>query len=108
MLDDATYASATAQLFKRLIKACDQVDPDLLEADGSTEMLTITATRTGEKIIVNTQRAVQQVWVAGKGEGVHFSLDASGRWLDDRGKGLEVVAWVVECVRAAVGVTLAL
>jgi hypothetical protein len=46
--------------------------------------------------------------VAGKGEGVHFSLAADGRWLDDKGKGLELTAWVSECVRAAAGLTLEL
>jgi DNA-binding NarL/FixJ family response regulator len=44
---------------------------------------------------------VRQVWVAGKGLGVHFSLGPDGRWLDDKGKGLELVAWVNECVEAA-------
>lgn len=106
MLDDATYTSTAAQLFKRLLKAVDAADPDLLEADGGGDMVTITAGSTGEKVIVNTQRAVRQIWVAGQGEGVHFSCDAQGRWLDDKGKGLELLPWVVECVRTASGVTL--
>lgn len=107
-MDDATYTVTVSALFRRLVKAIDAVDPDVLEADATGDMVTLTATRTGEKIIVNTQRAVQQVWVAGKGEGLHFSLAADGRWLDDKGKGLELTAWVSECVRAAVGLRLEL
>lgn len=105
-MDDSTYSATVGAVFKRLVKAVDQADPDLLEADATGDMVTITAVRTGEKVIVNTQRAVQQVWVAGQGQGVHFSLGADGRWLDDKGKGVELVAWVRACVQAASGIAL--
>lgn len=106
-MDDASYSAAVSRVFKRLVKACDEVDPDRLEADATGDMVTITAPRTGEKVIVNTQRAVQQIWVAGKGEGVHFSLGADDRWHDDKGKGLELMAWVTECVASATGERIA-
>lgn len=102
-MDEAAYSVAVATIFKRLVKACDAADPDHLEADATGDMVTITALPSGEKVVVNTQRAVQQIWVAGKGEGVHFSLDPNGRWLDDKGKGLELLAWVRDCVLAATG-----
>jgi len=52
---------------------------------------------------------VRQIWVAGGGEGVHFSFDpASGRFLDDRGRGLELLGFVCRLVRQASGVSLAL
>ena len=69
-------------------------------------MVTITATKTGEKIVINTQRAVKQIWVAGKGAGLHFSFGSAGQWLDDKGKGVELLAWVAECVAAATGQSL--
>lgn len=107
MSDDAVYATAVAQLFKRLVKAIDAADPDVVECDATGDMVTITAPKTGEKVVVNTQRAVRQIWVAGKGVGVHFSLAADGRWLDDKQKGLELLAWIGECVEAATGQRLA-
>jgi CyaY protein len=107
-MDDAGYGAAVSQVFKKLVKAVDAADPDVIECDATGDMVTITATKTGEKVIVNTQRAVHQIWVAGKGAGVHFSLAADGRWLDDKQKGLEVVAWIAECVESASGVKLAL
>lgn len=107
-MDSAAYASAVATFFKRLVTAADAVDPDLLECDATGDMVTFTAPRSGAKVIVNTQRAVWQVWVAGKGEGVHFSRAADGRWLDDKGKGLELGAWVAACVQDASGVSLSL
>lgn len=105
---DAAYSASVASFFKRLVTAVDAVDPDLLECDATGDMVTITAPRSNTKVIINTQRAVSQIWVAGRGEGVHFSRGADGRWLDDKGKGLELGAWVAECVRDASGVAIAL
>jgi CyaY protein len=102
-MEDATFASAVAQTFKKLVKAIDDADPDVIECDSTGDMVTITAPRTGEKVVVNTQRAVHQIWVAGKGVGVHFSRDADGRWVDDKNKGLELNSWISDCVEAASG-----
>lgn len=107
-MSDEAFGSAVATFFKRVVKAVDEADPDAVECDATPDMVTITATKTGEKVIVNTQRAVQQIWVAGKGVGVHFSLAADGRWMDDKQKGLELTAWIVECVEAASGQRLGL
>ncbi len=104
-MDPATYAASVSSFFKRLVAAVDAIDPDLVECDATGDMVTITA-KNGTKVIVNTQRAVDQIWVAGKSAGVHFSRAADGRWLDDKGKGLELGAWVAECVRDASGVTI--
>lgn len=102
-MDDALYASAVSQVFKKLVKAIDAADPDVVECDATGDMVTITASKSGEKVVVNTQRAVRQIWVAGMGVGVHFSLGEDGRWLDDKQKGLELLGWIAECVEAASG-----
>jgi CyaY protein len=107
-MDSSTYQASVTSFFKRLIAAVDANDPDVLECDSTGDMVTITAPKSGTKVIVNTQRAVNQIWVAGKSAGVHFSLGADGRWMDDKNKGLELGAWVAECVRDASGVRLSL
>ncbi len=103
MMDDAEFSIAAGHLFKRVVKAVDAADPDVLEADSTGDMVTVVATKTGEKVIINTQRAVRQIWVAGKGAGLHFSFSVNNQWLDDKGKGVELLAWVEECVEAASG-----
>ncbi len=108
MSPTAAYDAAVAAFFKRLIAAADQADPDVLEADSTGDMITLTAVRTGQKIVVNTQRAVSQVWVAGQGTGVHFDLGPDGRFVDDKGQGKELAAWVSACVEAVTGAPLAL
>src|SRR5688572_27963695 len=98
MMDESRYNQLVAGSFKRMLAALDEVDPDVADSDATGDMLTITAA-SGEKCIVNTQRAVRQIWVAGKGQGIHFSYDESSRrWLDDKGHGLELFGFVAEVV----------
>jgi CyaY protein len=103
MMDESLYNQRVAAVFKRMLAAADQLDPDVLEADSTGDMLTLT-TRSREKCIVNTQRAVRQIWVAGKSQGIHFSYDeASGTWKDDKGKGLELFSFVADVVGELTG-----
>ena len=106
MLDEATYDGLVAAVFKRMLKALDAIDPDALDADSSGEMLTVTGNKSGQKVVVNTQRAVMQLWVAGKSQGIHFSWDGA-KWMDDKSKGIELFAWVADCVEAAAAVKVA-
>lgn len=93
-LDEAAYDRHVAATFRRMMAALDDADPDVLETDATADMITVTAA-SGEKCIINTQRAVHQIWVAGLGQGIHFDWDAAGgRWVDDKGQGLELFAHV--------------
>jgi CyaY protein len=106
MMDEARYNQLVAAVFKRVLAAADALDPDLLEAESTGDMLTLTA-RSREKCVVNTQRAVRQIWVAGKGQGIHFSYDATtGSWRDDKGRGLELFSFVADVVREISGAEL--
>lgn len=106
-MDEARYSQLIAAAFKRLLAAADSVDPDVLEAESTGDMLTLTA-RSREKCVINTQRAVRQIWVAGQGQGIHFSYDeATGTWRDDKGKGLELFSFVAGVVRELTGEELA-
>lgn len=108
MLDEALYNGLIAKAFKKLVAAADQIDPDVLECDSTGDMVTLTASN-GQKCIINTQRAVRQIWVAGKSQGIHFSYDdATSTWLDDKGKGLELFAFVRDVVQSISGAELAL
>jgi len=104
-MDETRYNQLVAAAFQRLLRALDRVDPDLLDAESTGDMVTITAA-SGQKVVVNTQRAARQIWVAGKGVGVHFSFQEDGRWMDDKSRGLELFDFVAEAVEAAAGVRL--
>lgn len=106
-MDEAAYNQRVAAAFKRILSAADALDPDVLEAESTGDMVTLTSA-SREKCIVNTQRAVRQIWVAGCGQGIHFSYDAaSGTWRDDKGKGLELFRFVADVVREISGEALA-
>ena len=108
MIDEGRYNQLVSSAFKKLLAAVDQVDPDQLDAESTGDMITLTAA-SGEKCIVNTQRAATQIWVAGKSQGIHFSWDeATGTWKDDKAKGLELFAFVKDVVRTISGVELSL
>ena len=107
MMDEARYNQLVSAVFKRMLAAADELDPDILEAETTGEMLTLTS-RSREKCIVNTQRAVRQIWVAGKSQGIHFTYDdATGTWKDDKGKGLELFSFVADVVREISGADFA-
>ncbi|MBL8953544.1 MAG: iron donor protein CyaY [Myxococcaceae bacterium] len=107
-MEETTYNALIATAFKRIVKGLDDVDPDLLDVVSTGDKIDATHLPSGEKVVVNTQRAIWQIWVAGRGQGIHFSHQADGRWLDDKGKGLELFAWVTECVTALTGEPLTL
>ena len=104
MLDESTYNQNVASVFRRILDAVDQIDPDELEADTTGDMVTLTS-RSGEKCVINTQRVVRQIWVAGKSQGIHFSWDGQD-WMDDKGKGLELFAFIADVVQTISGQTL--
>ena len=102
-MDEALYNGLVAVAFKRILAAADGFDPDVLEADSTGDMLTLTSA-SRDKCIVNTQRAVKQIWVAGSGQGIHFTYEpARAQWLDDKGKGLELYGFVSDVVKAMTG-----
>ena len=105
MLDESLYSNLVATVFKKIVAAADQLDPDLVECDSTGDMVTFTAPKTAQKVVINTQRAVRQIWVAGKSQGIHFSYDGT-KWLDDKNKGIELYAWISECVDAMSGAAL--
>lgn len=106
MVDPAVYSQKATQTFRRILDAADRVDPDKLDAESTGDMITLTAS-SGEKCVINTQRAVSQIWVAGKGQGIHFDLDpATGEWKDDKGKGYELLSFIADVVREISGEAL--
>jgi CyaY protein len=104
-MDETRYNHLVSTAFKALMRALDKVDPDILDADSTGDMVTVTSAA-GQKVVVNTQRATRQIWVAGKGLGLHFSFEPDGRWMDDKGKGVELFAFVADAVEAVSGVRL--
>ena len=91
-MSDATYRQSVDALLSRLDAAFADIDPDLAESEYAQGTLVVTFRQT-QKLIVSPQGAVRQIWAAFRDRAWHFSFDEqSGRWLDDKGQGVELIA----------------
>jgi CyaY protein len=92
----------------RVARALDAVDPDLAEYEMKPGQLTIVFANKS-KCILSTQPSVRQLWlaIAAKGTAFHFNLsgsEATGwKWVDDKGKGIELLAFLASYLREEIG-----
>lgn len=79
-------------------------DDDMLdvECSRSGNVLEIEFIRNGSKIIVNSQAAMQELWVAARAGGFHYRQDSDGKWCNTR-DGSELYATLSELVSAQSG-----
>jgi CyaY protein len=92
----------------RVERAFNDVDPDLAECSVQFGALSILFPN-GSKCILSSQPSVQQLWmaVAAKGIAYHFDYDATrGEWRDDKGLGIEPLAFLKKLMKETVGLDL--
>lgn len=105
-MTEPEYRLAVDRLLSRLDAAFAEVDPDLAESDYAQGTLVVTF-RQGPRLIISPQAPVRQIWAAFRDRAWHFGFDqATGRWLDDRGRGVEIVALVASLAREHGGVEI--
>lgn len=83
----------TEALLATLEAAVDQVADDLdIDVLRAGNVITLTF-ENGHRIIVNSQEALQEIWVAARSGGFHYRRhDPTGQWLDTRsGEDLRIV-----------------
>jgi iron-sulfur cluster assembly protein CyaY len=86
-VDDRSYERLAADTFKRVMDLFQDVDPEDADVESSGDVIRIDL-RSGARIVLNTQRPVHQLWLAGGQSAWHFSFEeSSARWLDDKGRG---------------------
>jgi CyaY protein len=92
----------------RIERAFEDIDPDQAECEQSLGSLTIRM-GDGTKLILSGQPSVRQLWlaVAAKGLAFHFNYEQGPRaWLDDKGKGIELLDYLKKHFRESAGVEL--
>jgi CyaY protein len=103
MIEEKQYRQLIDQVFHQIDAAFEPVDPDLAECTVSQGTLTILY-QGKLRFILSPQTPVRQIWAAFKDQAWHFDRDAqSGRWLDDRGRGIELYQLVQDTTRQVVG-----
>lgn len=104
-MDERSYEHLAADTFKRVFDLFEDVDPDDADVESAGDVIRIDL-RGGSRIVLNTQRPVRQLWLAGGQNAWHFSYDAeSQHWLDDKGRG-ELFAVLRQLAKDAVGISL--
>jgi CyaY protein len=86
-MDERSYEQLATATFKRVVDLFEDVDPDHADVEYGGDVIRIDLAG-GKRVVLNTQRPVRQIWLAGGQAAWHFSYDAdSERWLDDKGRG---------------------
>lgn len=108
MMDESRYQQLADAALRTIENMLEDVDADLVDIDRAGDVLTLTFA-SKKKAVVNTQRPTRQIWVAANARAWHFSFDesgAAGRWLDDKGQGIELLQQIAAIVKESAGVDL--
>jgi CyaY protein len=107
MMEEKQYRKLVDEVFATVDAAFADVDPDLAEATLSQGTLTILY-QSKLRFILSPQTPVRQIWAAFRDQAWHFDLDpGTGRWLDDRGRGIELYRLVEDVTRETVNQVVA-
>ena len=86
-MDERSYESRVSETFRRVLDLFEDIDPLDADVESSGDVVRIDLPG-GKRLVLNTQRPVRQIWLAGGQSAWHFGFDEPGqRWLDDKGRG---------------------
>jgi CyaY protein len=103
-MEDKRYQELVDTALRAIESMLEDVDADDVDVERSGDVVTLTF-RNGKKAVVNGQRPTRQLWLAADARAWHFSFDEGARaWLDDKGRGVELLAQVAEIVKAQAGI----
>lgn len=97
MISEAEYIERAQKELKAVLAALDMLDPDAIEAELESDILTIEFTD-GRKYILNSHRAARQLWLAADLAAYHFSFQ-DGAWIADK-SGEELWATLERLIQA--------
>ncbi|MDT8445526.1 MAG: iron donor protein CyaY [bacterium] len=101
-MKDSEFVQRTQKIYDRVFDAFDEIDPDLAEADESSDNVRITFAN-GVVFVLNRQRPLHQVWLATKKNGYHFNLDeGQDAWICDK-TGKELFSLLAEEISGQLG-----
>ena len=106
-MDESEFERRAAEAWKRVIDLFEDVDPEDADVEQAGDVIRIDF-RGGQRVVLNTQRPARQLWLAGGAHAWHFSYDPAGdRWLDDKGRGVELYAQLAALAKEVAGLELA-
>jgi len=74
------YFRRVGVLFRKVESKLDEFE-ELIDYDRTPDKIEISFEGSSKRFVVNTQRAIQEVWFAGSGRGWHFKYqEEEGTW----------------------------
>ena len=86
-MSEKTFLDEAESALNKIEAALDRLnDEDVIDVEckRSGNVLEIEFIDNGSKIIVNTQAAMQEIWVAARAGGFHYKQQAGGEWINTR------------------------
>lgn len=107
-MEEKAYRQIVDEVFTRIDRAFENVDPDLAECAVSQGTLTILF-QEKLRFIVSPQTPVRQIWVAFRDRAWHLDRNPEkDLWFDDRGEGTELYTLIENTTREIAGVNVAI
>ena len=79
-MDNKEYLRKVSELFRNIEDNLDDFE-DEIDYDPSPDKLIISFEKNNKKVVINTQRAIKEVWLAGNSKGWHFQFQkGEGVW----------------------------
>jgi CyaY protein len=98
-MDESRYQKLADVALRAVEDLFKDVDAEVVDLERAGDVLTLTF-GDGKKAVINTQRPTRQIWLAANARAWHFSLEeGSGRWMDDKGQGVELLAQIKAIVK---------
>jgi CyaY protein len=110
LLNETEYRRLVQDSLEKVEKAFENVDPDIAECEQAFGALTITFADKS-RCILSAQPSVRQLWVAlaSRGTAYHFDFDPERKqWIDDKGRGLELISFLRGFFKETTGLDLKL
>ena len=80
LMNEKDYLIQVASLFARVEEHLDAFEEEL-DYDRTSDKLVITGEVSGRKVVLNTQKAIHELWLAGNAQGWHFKFqEDSSTW----------------------------
>lgn len=111
-MDESRYQKLADVALRAIEDMLKDVDAEIVDIERAGDVLTLTFAD-GKKAVVNTQRPTRQIWLAANARAWHFGYHepdgvVAGRWMDDKGQGVELLAQIAAVVKEAAGIDLPL
>jgi CyaY protein len=111
MMDESRYQQLADVALRAIENMLEDVDAEVVDIERAGDVLTLTFPGR-KKAVINTQRPTRQIWVAANARAWHFGFEepketgGTGRWMDDKGQGLELLAQIAAIVKESAGIDL--